>query len=117
MTATLEETGARALFPFHITARPCPWRSRGSIWKGPFLSCGNRGAHPAALLTLPDDGWRELIERYRGFVRPHHAFAGSCPACQGLHPLVCFARRCGVGGHDEGWDEAIDPAIDAGCAR
>ncbi|NLI52841.1 MAG: amidohydrolase family protein [Clostridiales bacterium] len=112
MTATLEET-ERVLSFLSAYRPPVPVEIAGVHMEGPFLSCGNRGAHPAALLTLPDDGWRELIERYRGFVR----LITLSPELPGMPDFIrwCVSRGVVVsGGHDEGWDEAIDPAIDAG---
>ncbi len=112
MTASPEET-ERVLAFLSAYRPPVPVEIAGVHMEGPFLSCGNRGAHPAALLTLPDDGWRAMIERYRGFVR----LITVSPELPGMPDFIrwCAARGIVVsGGHDEGWDEAINPAIDAG---
>jgi len=114
MTATLGET-ARVLAFLSQYEPPVPVALAGVHLEGPFLSRGNRGAHPEALLTLPDDGWRALIERYRGLVR----LVTVSPELEGMPAFIrwCAARGIAVsGGHDEGYDEAIYPAIDAGLS-
>ena len=112
MTATLEET-ARVLAFLSQYEPPVPVEIAGVHLEGPFLSCGNRGAHPERLLTLPDDGWRALIEQYSTLIR----LITVSPELPGMPDFIrwCGARGIAVsGGHDEGYDEAIYPAIQAG---
>ncbi len=112
MTATHEET--EHVLAFLAGYRPnVPVELAGVHMEGPFLSCGNRGAHPASLLTLPDDAWRVLIERYRDLVR----IVTLSPELPGMPDFIrwCVSRGIVVsGGHDEGWDEAIYSAVEAG---
>ena len=112
MTATHEET--EHVLAFLAGYRPnVPVELAGVHMEGPFLSCGNRGAHPASLLTLPDDAWRVLIERYRDLVR----IVTLSPELPGMPDFIrwCVSRGIVVsGGHDEGWDEVIYPAVEAG---
>ncbi len=112
MSATLEET-ARVLAFFARYEPPVPVEIAGVHLEGPFLSCGNRGAHPKRLLTLPDSGWRALIEEYSARIR----LITVSPELPGMPDFIrwCCARGIAVsGGHDEGYDDVIYPAIEAG---
>ena len=112
MTATMEET-ARVLEFLSQYTPPVPVEIAGVHLEGPFLSHGNRGAHPERLLTLPNDAWRALIEQYSALIR----LITVSPELPGMPEFIrwCVSRGIAVsGGHDEGYDEAIDPAIDAG---
>lgn len=112
MTATLEETEHVLAFlsAYHPSV---PVVLAGVHMEGPFLSCENRGAHPAALLTRPDDGWRRLIDHNRDLVR----VITLSPELAGMPDFVRWCTERGIvvsGGHDAGWDEVIHPVIDAG---
>ena len=112
MTASLAET-ARVLAFLAQYRPPVPIELAGVHLEGPFLSRGNRGAHPLELLALPDDGWRALIERHRDLIR----LITLSPELPGMPAFIRWCTERGIavsGGHDEGYDEAIYPAIDAG---
>lgn len=112
MTATLEETEhvLALLSAYHPSV---PVDLAGVHMEGPFLSCENRGAHPAALLTRADEGWRRLIDHNRDLVR----VITLSPELPGMPDFVRWCTERGIvvsGGHDAGWDEVIHPVIDAG---
>ena len=112
MTATREETAGVLAFLAQYEP-PVPVEIAGVHLEGPFLSCGNRGAHLERLLTLPDDGWRALIEQHSPLIR----LITVSPELPGMPDFIrwCGARGIAVsGGHDEGYDEVINPAIEAG---
>ena len=112
MTATLEETAH--VLAFLAQYEPSvPVEIAGVHLEGPFLSRGNRGAHPEQLLTLPDDDWRALIEQYCKLIR----LITVAPELSGMPDFIRWCGAHGItvsGGHDEGYDELINPAIEAG---
>ncbi len=112
MTAAPDETAHMLSFLSQYEP-PVPVEITGVHMEGPFLSHGNRGAHPERLLTLPDAAWRTLIGRFGRLVR----LITVSPELPGMPAFIrwCVSRGIVVsGGHDEGYDEAILPAIDAG---
>ncbi len=114
MTATPEET-ARVLAFLSRYRPPVPVEIAGVHMEGPFLSFGNRGAHPERLLTVPDDAWRDLIAHFGALVK----LITVSPELPGMPAFIrwCVSRGIAVsGGHDEGYDERISPAIDAGLS-
>lgn len=112
MTASLGETEAALSFLQNYRP-PVPVEVSGVHMEGPFLSIKNRGAHPQAWLCLPCGEWLELMERYRSLIR----LITVSPELPGMPDFIRFCRELGVvasGGHDDGYDQAILPAIDAG---
>ncbi|MEG0767804.1 MAG: N-acetylglucosamine-6-phosphate deacetylase, partial [Clostridia bacterium] len=88
-------------------------RILGAHLEGPYLSVRNRGAHPEPFLMTPArDGW--------DFIRPYVSIIRSmtlAPELPGMLEMIRFLAHHDIlvsGGHDDGADDAIYPAIDAG---
>ncbi|MBQ6798664.1 MAG: amidohydrolase family protein [Oscillospiraceae bacterium] len=112
MTASLEET-TKVLSFLRDYAPPVPVKIPGVHMEGPFFSVKNRGAHIERLLTAPTDAWQQMIREHAEVVK----MISLSPELEGM---VSFIRLCGElgivvsGGHDDGYDDPIYAAIEAG---
>lgn len=91
-------------------------RILGVHLEGPFLSCGNRGAHPAEYLLLPKPENYAMLLDFAGIIKTITV----APELPGAERMIDDMHRAGIiisGGHDCACDDDILRAIDAGMTH
>lgn len=112
LTATMEQTENVFDLIEHYTP-PVPVDIPGVHMEGPFFSVKNRGAHIERLLTTPDKNWYDFMERHAKHVK----MISLSPELEGMTDFIRFCSQRGIvvsGGHDDGYDDPINAAIEAG---
>ena len=112
MTASLQET-EKVLEFIRDYEPPVPVKIPGVHMEGPFFSVKNRGAHLEHLLTAPTDEWKAMMARNHGSVK----LISLSPELEGMPEFIWFCREQGIvvsGGHDDGYDDLIYEAMEAG---
>jgi len=88
----------------------------GAHMEGPYLSCENKGAHPAKYLRIPENGDYKLLFDYTDVIRTITV----APELPGADRMIKELTDHGIivaGGHDTAIDKEIFKAIECGMTH